>query len=135
VIRSNLEVGELFAKVGLVLLVLTFIGMAVMAVLAAIVEARNPSRRAVAGGLPLGAILSAILKAIPDLIKTPGGIAALLAILGVVQLLGIAAIESGQLSDGPLASEPSAPPGPTAPSLPEVTGSPSESPDLASPTP
>ncbi len=63
-----------------------------------------------------------------------GGVAALVAILGVVQLLGIAAIETRQLSDAPLAIQSPVPESsPSAPASPGV--SPVPSPAELSPSP
>jgi hypothetical protein len=121
-IATNARVGEELAWWGLRLLILCFIGLAIAAVLKALSAPAGAGGLAQGGGGP-GAVLEAILRAVPDLIKTPAGIGALILILGVLMLLATAAIDTQQLKDfGGGSTEASA-----APSA-EVSPAPAESP-------
>jgi hypothetical protein len=129
-ITTNARVGEELVWWGLRLLIVCFVGLAGGSLWTFVQGLREKSRGARAleqGGLGLTELLSAALKAMPDLIKTPAGIGGLILILGVLMLLGTAAIDTHQLSDAPAATEaivtpvPTAPPASSGPTLPANT--------------
>lgn len=107
-ITTNARVGEELVWWGLRLMLLCFAGLALAAALTFVKGLlAKPAGAAdlATGGLGLTDLLAATLKMVPDLIKTPAGIAAMVLILGVLMLLGTAAIEGNQLSDTPIATE------------------------------
>lgn len=130
-ITTNARVGEELVWWGLRLLIACFAGLAIVGATSFIRGLLKPKPTAAelaAGGFGLTDLLAATLKMIPDLIKTPAGIAGLILILGVLMLLGTAAIDTGQLTDTPAASpaatEPSVGPGGTMTSPSEMPPSP-----------
>lgn len=117
-IATNARVGEELVWWGLRLLIVCFVGLAAGSLWTFVQGLREKSRGARVleqGGLGLTDLLSTALKAMPDLIKTPAGIGGLILILGVLMLLGTAAIDTHQLSDAPIATDAITTPAPTAP--------------------
>ena len=101
-IETNTNLGSTMVVVALWMLAICFVGLAIAALATWVQAIRTGARRSDerefgTGGL--GAVIDAIVKVTPELIKTPAGIGALILILGVVLLLGTAAIESNQLKD------------------------------------
>ncbi|HVM29143.1 MAG TPA: hypothetical protein VM305_00020 [Candidatus Limnocylindrales bacterium] len=123
-IETNTRLGEWLVLAGLVMLITVFIALSLAALVKFLASLRAQTPLAPAGG-GLAGVIGEILRAVPELIKTPAGIGALLLIVGVVLLLGTAATETAQLADfgdvgagsTPAAEPPSpAPPSPAPPS-------------------
>lgn len=126
-VQTNTRLGELLVIVGLGMVTLVFIALSVAAVFAFVAKNRPQPKPPIAAA-GIGDVIGEALKAMPDLIKTPGGIGGLLLILGVVLLLGTAATQSGQL-------EAFGGSGSTAvPTVNPATASPNVSPTSAAPT-
>jgi hypothetical protein len=106
------QVGSYLVRLGLVLLVVTFIpAFAIWAVTSVrIKKATKPEAAATdGGGIPSIGDALEFLKAVPDILKVPSGFAALLLVLGVFLLVG-----GGLGSDGDSSDSASSSPSPSA---------------------